>query len=226
MIICKSISKHFNAGDSVVKALDNIDLKIPAGEFSMIMGPSGCGKTTLLSVLAGILKPDHGDCIIDNLCFNKATQEELLTFRAHNVGFIFQAFNLIPALSVIENVSLPLIITNHNSAEALKRAKEVIELVGLSGREESNPQSLSGGQQQRVAIARSLVHRPKILICDEPTSALDHVMGNHIVTLMKELNEKLKMTCVIVTHDQRIAPFADRIIYMDDGKITKTELKS
>jgi putative ABC transport system ATP-binding protein len=223
MITCKNLSKHFKSGETVVKALDNVDLEISRGEFLMIMGPSGCGKTTLLSIIAGILKPDSGDCFIDSLSFSSIEKEEMLTFRAKNIGFIFQAFNLIPTLNVIENVCLPLLILGNDYQYVLHEAQKTLKTVGLSGKEYLKPQSLSGGQQQRVAIARSLVHKPKILICDEPTSALDHSVGNTIMTLMKELNKEFKITCVIVTHDPRIVSFADRIAYMDDGKIIRIE---
>lgn len=219
MIHCHSISKSFKSGETSLKVLKDINLAVNPGEFIMIMGPSGCGKTTLLSILAGILKPDDGTCTINNIPINTISRENLLAFRGKNVGFIFQAFNLLPALTVIENISLPLLINNQDRKIALAKAQNILEKVGLQGKEEVFPQLLSGGQQQRVAIARALVHKPKLLICDEPTSALDQTMGNTIVSLLKHINQTMKMTCVIVTHDQRITPFADRVILMDDGQI-------
>ena len=221
MIIGRDLYKEFITADTKTVALNHIDLEVYDGEFLMIMGPSGCGKTTLLSVIAGILKPDSGDCIVHGMSYGSMSQNQMLAFRAKNVGFIFQAFNLIPTLTIAENVSLPLQILNYDRKVALAKAHEILELVGLHGRENERPQSLSGGQQQRVAIARSLVHDPKFLICDEPTSALDHTMGASIMDLMKNLNKKMNMTCIIVTHDPRIQTYADRIAYMDDGNISK-----
>ena len=184
MIHCQSVSKSFQSGDSKIQVLHDVNLTVDTGEFIMIMGPSGCGKTTLLSILAGILKPDDGICTINNISINTIGIEKLLEFRAKNVGFIFQSFNLIPALTVIQNICLPLLVNNQERQIALTQAKHILEMVGLQGKEEVFPQSLSGGQQQRVAVARALVHKPKLLICDEPTSALDHKMGNTIVSLL------------------------------------------
>lgn len=223
MIECKQLFKSFNSGQTQTIALNHVDLTIQKGEFLMIMGPSGCGKTTLLSVIAGILKPNSGDCIVDNQSYMDMTQDDLLEFRSKNIGFIFQSFNLIPALSVLDNISIPLLILNETRNEALEKARHILDLVGLADRAEERPQALSGGQQQRVAIARALIHNPKFLICDEPTSALDHTIGQKIMTLMKDINKKLNTTFLIVTHDQRISQYADRIAYMDDGKIVRIE---
>ncbi|CAO5680182.1 MAG: putative ABC transporter ATP-binding protein [Holosporales bacterium] len=212
-----------SSGQTQTVALNNVDLTIQKGEFLMIMGPSGCGKTTLLSVIAGILKPNSGDCIVDNQSYMTMTQDDLLEFRSQNIGFIFQSFNLIPTLSVLDNIAVPLLILNETRREAREKAQHILDLVGLTDRAEERPQALSGGQQQRVAIARALIHKPKFLICDEPTSALDHTIGQKIMTLMKDINKKINTTFLIVTHDQRISHYADRIAYMDDGKIVRME---
>lgn len=223
MIECKQIYKSFSSGQTQTIALNYVDLTIKQGEFFMIMGPSGCGKTTLLSVIAGILKPNSGDCIVDHHSYMTMNQNDLLDYRSKNIGFIFQSFNLIPTLSVLDNISIPLLILNESREQAHEKARHILELVGLHDRAEERPQALSGGQQQRVAIARALIHNPKFLICDEPTSALDHTIGQKIMTLMKDINKKLNTTFLIVTHDQRICGYADRIAYMDDGNIVRIE---
>lgn len=218
MIECTGISKVFQTSDTKTIALDSVDLSIPEGEFLMIMGPSGCGKTTLLSVIAGILKSDAGTCSVFG--HNLSSNEDFLDFRSKNIGFIFQSFHLIPTLSVLENIAIPLLILGHKREAALDKASYFLKSVGLEGKGTLRPRMLSGGQQQRIAIARALVHSPKLVICDEPTSALDHVTGMSILELMKSMNKQT--TFVIVTHDQRIERYADRIVHMDDGKIVRT----
>ena len=221
-VICTGITKSFGEDDSKVMALRGVDLTIDSGEVIMLVGPSGCGKTTLISVMAGILKGDSGTCKVLGQDLSKLSSDEITEFRGRNIGFIFQSYNLLPPLSLVENVSIPLIINGVPREEANRRAREILTQVGLGKRLESRPGSLSGGQQQRVAIARAMVHQPKLLVCDEPTSALDHVTGMHIMELLRQAAKERNTTLVIITHDNRILGYADRIAHMDDGRVIDT----
>jgi putative ABC transport system ATP-binding protein len=185
----------------------------------MLMGPSGCGKTTLISVIAGVLKRDSGTCQVLGTDVDRLDRRAQLDFRARHIGFIFQQFHLLPTLSVADNVAIPLMINGVSRRQALATARESLERVGLGDRCSDPPGALSGGQQQRVAIARALVHAPKLVVCDEPTSALDHETGHRILSLMREIVRDDGATLLIVTHDDRILPFADRVARMDDGRI-------
>ncbi len=220
-ISCQNIIKTYNTDGQIVTALNGINVEIGLGELMMLVGPSGCGKTTLISIIAGILNQDSGQCLLFGEDFQALTNKEQLRFRAHNIGFVFQAYNLLPALNAIENVSVPLIINGTKRAIAEQKAKEILEQMGLSERMKALPAQLSGGQQQRVAIARALVHSPRLIVCDEPTSALDHKSGHIIMTLLKSIALQHDRALVIVTHDARIFNFADRIAEMDDGHIIK-----
>jgi putative ABC transport system ATP-binding protein len=216
---CEKIAKSFHAGGSEVVALRGVDLAVEEGEFMMLVGPSGCGKTTLISIIAGILQGDTGLCEVLGTRYGSLRPPEMLDFRAENIGFIFQSFNLLPSLTLAENVAVPLIINGMNRHDAVKRATHMLGEVGLSGRENATPGMLSGGQQQRVAIARALVHAPRLLVCDEPTSALDHETGMRIMDLMTEMNRRRGTTLIVVTHDNRIFHYAHRIAHMDDGRV-------
>jgi putative ABC transport system ATP-binding protein len=216
---CQNIVKVYDTGDQKVTALNGINLDIAMGELMMLVGPSGCGKTTLISVIAGILDQDEGLCELFGENLLTMRSHDKLNFRAKNVGFVFQAFNLLPALNAAENVSVPLVINGMKRFEAERKAKQVLEQVGLGERTTSLPSQLSGGQQQRVAIARALVHSPRLIVCDEPTSALDHETGHTVMELLKEVALQKDRALVIVTHDARIFGFADRIAEMDDGHI-------
>ena len=218
---CQNIVKVYDTGDQKVTALDSVNLDIATGELMMLVGPSGCGKTTLISVIAGILDQDSGSCELFGENLLTMSSKDKLNFRAKNVGFVFQAFNLLPALNAAENVSVPLVINGMKRAEAERRASVVLEQVGLGERTTSLPSQLSGGQQQRVAIARALVHNPKLIVCDEPTSALDHETGHTVMMLLKDVALHKERALVIVTHDARVFGFADRIAEMDDGHIIK-----
>jgi len=218
---CQNIVKVYDTGDQKVTALDSVNLDIATGELMMLVGPSGCGKTTLISVIAGILDQDSGSCELFGENLLTMSSKDKLNFRAKNVGFVFQAFNLLPALNAAENVSVPLVINGMKRAEAERRASLVLEQVGLGERTTSLPSQLSGGQQQRVAIARALVHNPKLIVCDEPTSALDHETGHTVMMLLKDVALHKERALVIVTHDARVFGFADRIAEMDDGHIIK-----
>ena len=187
----------------------------------MLVGPSGCGKTTLISIIAAILDYDEGSCTVLDRNFKTLTDLEKSDFRSSNIGFVFQAFNLIPTLSSAENVAVPLIINNVPRLEAVDQAKKLMEEMGLSDKVDSFPQDLSGGQQQRVAIARALIHDPQLVVCDEPTSSLDGETGKKILELMKKTVLQKNRALIVVTHDIRIFPFADRIALMEDGMIKK-----
>lgn len=221
---CRGVTKTYHAGGQDVFALRGIDLDVRPGELLMLVGPSGCGKTTLISVIAGILNRDAGDCVVFDQDFATMSAAQVTRFRAKRIGFVFQQFNLLPTLTAAENVSVPLLINKVNRAEAMRRSREMLARVGLAEKSNALPSRLSGGQQQRVAIARALVHEPSLLVCDEPTSALDHVTGHKVMDMLRELALENGRSVVIVTHDARIFEFADRIAHMDDGLIRKVEI--
>lgn len=218
---CRDIVKIFNSGEASVKALQGITLDIYENELLMLVGPSGCGKTTFVSVLSGLLSFDSGECKLMGHDIASMSDDELTSFRGKNIGFVFQAFNLLPSLSAIENVALPLTIDGRKRAEALTLAKEMLQAVGLGGKEDVKPSGLSGGEQQRVAIARALVHNPKFIICDEPTSSLDHKSGQIVMELLRKIIKEKGASMIVVTYDNRIYRYADRIVHMEDGKIVK-----
>ncbi|HWE75099.1 MAG TPA: ABC transporter ATP-binding protein [Stellaceae bacterium] len=220
---CEGLTKRYGSGAGQVAALRGVELEIMQGELLMLAGPSGCGKTTLISIIAGILDQDEGECSVLGERLDALDADAKTAFRCRSVGFVFQAFNLIPQLPVIENTMIPLLLNNVPRAEALTRARDVIVQVGLGDRADAFPAQLSGGQQQRIAIARALVHDPRLIVCDEPTSALDHETGQRVVRLLRDIAERGERTLIVVTHDQRIFGFADRIAYMDDGRITRIE---
>lgn len=218
---CANLVKIYAGNGLSVTALSGIDLDIRLGELMMLVGPSGCGKTTLISVIAGILDQDSGSCEVFGKDVLHMRGKDKLAFRAQNVGFVFQAYNLLPTLNAVENVAIPLIINGMRRLQAQRRAAQVLEQVGLGARITALPAQLSGGQQQRVAIARALVHEPRLIVCDEPTSALDHETGHHVMDLLKNVALHEDRALVIVSHDARIFGFADRIAQMDDGRIVK-----
>jgi len=220
-IRCNHVTKSFGEGNAKVTALRGIDMEVKQGELYMLVGPSGCGKTTLISIIAGILDQDDGDCLLFGENIKSLRAEQRIDFRAKNIGFVFQAFNLLPSLTLAENVAVPLIINGMALKSATEKASEILTTVGLGDRVNSLPSQLSGGQQQRVAIARALVHDPKVIVCDEPTSALDHQTGLKVLELMRNVALTSGRTLIVVTHDNRIYSFADRIAQMDDGRITK-----
>ena len=187
----------------------------------MLVGPSGSGKTTLLSIIAGILDQDSGRCVALDQDFRHMGAAERARFRGLSIGFVFQTFNLLPSLTVAENVAIPLLINGMPRKPAVARAREMLDSFGLGGRAEALPTQLSGGQQQRVAIARALVHQPKLIVCDEPTSNLDHAAGHHAMELLRREAQAPDRALVVVTHDARIFEFADRIAHMDDGRIVE-----
>lgn len=215
----RGVYKQFRQGGYCIEALKNISLQAFLGELLMIVGPSGCGKTTLLSVIAGTLFFDKGEVDLFGHPLHQLTPKAITRFRQQHIGFIFQQYHLIRTLNCLENVSVPLLLNGVKSAEARERALIALEKVGLKGREKEDPRKLSGGQQQRVAIARALVHQPRLIICDEPTAALDANTGYRIMDLMKEIASQSDRCILIVTHDNRIFKYANRIVEMDDGKV-------
>jgi putative ABC transport system ATP-binding protein len=223
IVKCTNICKHFGVGDSRVEALRRVDLEIQAGEIRLLMGPSGSGKTTLISIIAGILTQDEGECLIEETNLNKLTNDTKTRYRGKQIGFVFQAFNLLPTLTIEENVSIPLLLNHEEKEKALEKARlQLIEL-GLQDKIGAYPVQLSGGQQQRVAIARAVIHSPKLIVCDEPTSYLDAENGIKIMTLLHDLIKRTHSTLIVVTHDTRITHFADKIDHLEDGRIVKTQ---
>ena len=218
---CRNVTKTYGTGQSVVRALRGIDLDVAASELLMLVGPSGCGKTTLISVIAGVLDRNDGECTVFGSDYNELSSAERVRFRGKNIGFVFQAFNLIPTLTIAENVAVPLLLQGVSRREALDRARAMLGKVGLGDRWKDFSPKLSGGQQQRVAISRALIHEPRLIVCDEPTSALDHATGERVMELLRQAAVGKDRALIVVTHDSRIFKYADRIAHMDDGTIDR-----
>lgn len=218
-VYCRSLTKVFNPATEPVYALKGVNLEVMKGEMMILAGPSGCGKTTLISVIAAILEHTHGECNILGRNLNKMNEDEKLSFRSKYIGFVFQQFNLIPTLTAAENVAIPLLIRGLKFKKAVKEATRLLEEIEIGSLANTLPTYLSGGQQQRIAIARALIHEPKLIICDEPTSALDSETGHKVMTIIKNASIKHNCSVIIVTHDTRTFKFGDRISKMSDGKI-------
>ena len=215
----KELWKLYASGESTIQAVKGIDVTIGEGEMIAIMGPSGCGKTTLLNVLSGIDEPTSGEVTINSKSLFAASDNERSRMRAEYLGFIFQDFNLLPVLTAVENVELPLLLLGNAANEARKTALNALAAVGLGERSEHRPSELSGGQQQRVAIARAIVHNPAVVLCDEPTGNLDSTTSDSVMALLKNINSKMGTTFLLVTHDSNVANQCSRILLMDDGEI-------
>ncbi len=213
------IVKEFGQGETRVRVLHGIDVDIDAGAITYLVGPSCCGKTTLISIIAGILSCEAGSVEVFGTSLASLRGSRLPRFRADNIGFIFQQFNLLPALTATENASVPLLVQGADGARATRRARELLDAVGLSAHRDKYPSELSGGQQQRVAIARALVHSPRLIISDEPTASLDGPAGHAVMELLREHALAPDRAVIVVTHDSRVFSFADRIIRMQDGRI-------
>jgi putative ABC transport system ATP-binding protein len=222
-VITGGLVKDFGAGETRVRALRGLDLRVEAGQMTLLVGPSGCGKTTLLSLIAGLLEPTEGDLIVLGKDLGRMSQREKIAFRGASIGFVFQQFNLLPALTAAENATVPLVIAGWRKRPALEKSNALLAKLGLADRAHAHPREMSGGQQQRVAIARALIHEPRLVVCDEPTSALDHETGRRIMELLKEIAVCEDRAVLVVTHDDRVLQFGDRIIHMSDGHITRTE---
>jgi putative ABC transport system ATP-binding protein len=219
LIRTDNLTKIYGSGEAAVTALDHVNFKVDAGEFVAVMGPSGCGKSTLLHLLGGLDRPSQGRVDIDGTTIADMTDDDLTRLRRRKMGFIFQFFNLIPVLNAVENASLPVTLDGVKPVEAKKRAAEWLTRFGLGDRLASRPDQLSGGQQQRVAVARALVAEPALILADEPTGNLDTRSGDEIASLLRDVTKKYGRTVVMVTHDPRIAAYADRIVFLKDGRI-------
>jgi len=215
----RGVTKEFGAGGSLTKALRGVDLDVPYGELLMLVGPSGCGKTTLVSIVAGTLRPTSGDVAVLGKDLVAMSNGRKVRFRRENVGFVFQSYNLLPALSAAENAAVPLLIAGWRRSAAVAAASDVLDTLGLGDRLTNLPSELSGGQQQRVAIARAIVHQPRLLVCDEPTSALDAENGRITMELIARIAVQPDRAVIVVTPDSRVYSFADRIASMEDGRI-------
>ncbi len=215
----RGVEKNFGDGPSRIHVLKQVHLEARRGEILMLVGPSGCGKTTLLSAIAGTLAVESGTIHVFGHHLESMSGRALTRFRAKHIGFIFQQFNLIPTLTVAENISAPLLIQGVSNRQAIRRARDILAQVGLENRWKERPAKLSGGEQQRVAIARALVHDPPLVICDEPTAALDAQNGEIVLDLFRQVARSPERAVIIVTHDNRIFSYADRIARMDDGEI-------
>ena len=224
LIEMNKLSKTYNGGEEKVHALVNVDLKIERGEFVSVMGPSGSGKSTLLTILGGLNHPSEGELVVDEISIYKLPIEKLADFRREYLGFIFQSFQLIPYLTVIENVMLPLSITARSNREQARMAEEILEKVGLKPKASRLPDQLSGGEQERVAIARALVNSPPILMADEPTGNLDSKTGTEIMDLFKTLNNE-GQTIIMVTHNPENMAYSTRTIFLKDGSVDGSHSK-
>ena len=222
MVTVRKLKKYYGSGDNQVRALDGIDLSVARGEFVAIVGASGSGKTTLLNMIGGLDVPTEGEVIVDGVSLAGLREEQLAVFRRKKVGFIFQNYNLVPTLTVKENILFPLELDG--SAPNEDYLKEVVELLGLGERLHASPAALSGGQQQRVAIARTLVSGPSVILADEPTGNLDSRNGQNVAGLLKMTAELYHRTLVMITHNRELAQLADRVLYMEDGKLREQRI--
>jgi len=223
VIETKNLCRHFGDGETLVKALDNASVVIEPGEFTAIIGPSGSGKSTLLQLIGGLDKPTSGNVILDQKDISHMTGTELSDFRRDHIGFIFQAYNLIPVLSAEENIEYIMLLQGVPAIERKQRVHAILKAVGLEGKGDRRPAQLSGGQQQRVAVARAMVSQPNLILADEPTANLDSHTGASLLDMMKTLNETENMTFIFSTHDPKIMERARRIIRLEDGRIVDDE---
>jgi putative ABC transport system ATP-binding protein len=225
-VSCRAVRKSFGEGDAAVEVLRGVDFEAIQGKLSFLVGPSGCGKTTLISVIAGLLDKNAGQVELFGQDLEALTPRERILFRRQNLGFVYQQFNLLPALTAAENAAVPLLAAGGRRSEAVDRAKELLVKLGLEHRLNALPDKLSGGQQQRVTLARALVHEPRLIICDEPTAALDHATGEAVMELLAQNAVHPERAVIVVTHDNRVFHFADSVAHMDDGRIVKAESRN
>lgn len=219
----KNLSKTYGKGDTMVKALDNVSFSVEKGEFVAIIGPSGSGKSTLLHILGGVDIPTGGNVVIDGTDISTLDETALAIFRRRQIGLVYQFYNLIPILTVQENLTLPLLLDGRKPDK--KQIGDLVDKLGLSQRLDHLPNQISGGQQQRVSIGRALVNHPALMLADEPTGNLDSENSKEIIALLRRFNKELNQTVIIITHDEKIALSADRIISIEDGKITRDEVR-
>jgi len=222
---CRGIRKEFGEGGAKALVLRGVDLDVPLGQMTLLVGPSGCGKTTLLSVITGLLDTNDGELAVLNEPLNRLPSQHRVLFRRRNLGFVFQEYNLLPALTAAENVALPLLAAGMRRRSAVERGRQLLASLGMGGRADALPAQLSGGEQQRVALARALVHEPRLIVCDEPTSALDAETGHRVMELLAQVAVRPERAVLVVTHDSRIFDFASSIAHMNDGQIVRTETR-
>jgi len=225
MVTCTKVKKAYQQDTVAVKALDGVSLSIKKGEFVAIAGPSGSGKTTLLNIIGGLDSADSGRIVVDGNVLNTMRQSQLAQLRLHKVGFVFQAYNLIPVLSAQENVEFVMLLQGVPPAERRERARAILDEVGLGGMYDRRPAELSGGQQQRVAVARSIVSDPSIVLADEPTANLDSKTGASLLEIMKQMNEKKQVTFIFSTHDRMVMDYARRLVQLKDGRIREDTVR-
>ncbi|MCI0586334.1 MAG: ABC transporter ATP-binding protein [Planctomycetes bacterium] len=223
---CRGVTKEFGRGESRSLVLRGVDLDVRLGGMTMLVGPSGSGKTTLLSVISGLLDRTAGSLRVLGVDADGLRGEQRILFRRRNVGFVFQEYNLLPALTAAENAAVPLLASGVRRKDALPRARALLETLGMGPRAGALPRHLSGGQQQRVAIARALIHEPRLLVCDEPTAALDGETGHAVMRLLSGIAVQPGRAVLVVTHDSRVFDFADAMAFMDDGRVVRTEKRS
>jgi len=226
IIETQELTKHYEIGGNVIKALDEVTLKIGRGQYTSLVGPSGSGKTTLFNLIGGLDRPTKGRVYIDDVDIAKLDAYELAWLRCHKIGYIFQTFNLIPVLTAVENVALPMIFAGKSRKERMTNAKALLEIVGLGERLNHRPLELSAGQQQRVAIARALANDPQIILADEPTGNLDLHTGLEIIDILRKLNREKNVTIIAATHDLKIIDVSDTVFWLRDGKIERTEMRN
>jgi ABC-type lipoprotein export system ATPase subunit len=224
-ILTQDVCRHYSMGESVIRAVDGVSIRVPAGEFVALLGTSGSGKSSLLNLIAGLDRPTSGAVVVEGKNLAALSREDLARHRLHTVGMVFQSFNLIPSMTVIENVELPLRFAEVERGGRDALAREALERVGLGKRLKHRPSELSGGEQQRTALARALINRPKLLLADEPTGNLDSRTGSEILNIIREFNESLGMTVVMVTHERVLAEqYAQRLIFLADGKLVDDQV--
>jgi putative ABC transport system ATP-binding protein len=225
-IACRGVIKQLGRRKFRTEVLHGLDLDVYAGHMTLLVGPSGCGKTTLISTIAGILRPDRGSVALFGTQLGNLGRRGITRFRGRNVGLVLQQLHLFPALTAAENVAIPLLVLRQDANRARARAESLLEGLGLAAHADKYPRELSVGEQQRVAIARAIAHDPKLIICDEPTAALDATSGRLVMQLLRQVTVRSDRAVLVVTHDHRIFGFADRIIHMDDGRITRIDTSS
>ena len=225
IVECNGVSKTYQQGKVEVKALSDIDLTVETGGFIALAGPSGSGKTTLLNLIGGLDKPDSGTIQVGGQAYENLSSSQMADLRLHHIGFVFQAYNLIPVLSALENVEYVMLLQGTPTSERRQRAREILDIVGLEDKHDRRPAELSGGQQQRVAVARAIVSKPSIVLADEPTANLDSKTGESLLKLMRQMNRERSVTFIFSTHDNMVMDYARRIVLIRDGRIVEDNQK-
>jgi putative ABC transport system ATP-binding protein len=226
IVACRNVNKTYQQGKVLVKALEDINLEVAAGSFMALAGPSGSGKTTLLNIIGGLDFPDSGDIRVNGQAYAELSSARMAELRLHKIGFVFQAYNLIPVLSAIENVEYVMLLQGVDSAQRRSKAMQILDEVGLEGKYDRRPTALSGGQQQRVAVARAIVSDPSIVLADEPTANLDSKTGESLLQLMLLMNQQRQVTFIFSTHDNMVMAYAQRLVILKDGRIAEEQIKT